>query len=115
VVPACPGAATVAADALRLLRARGRDHAGAASRGELYEQAARNAAGSVDDDPTDAGGEDVDQDLVCGRRRRLVHLEDLDWLAECPDPGRSHFVAAPYWRRCRCARRRLSLRVTERE
>jgi hypothetical protein len=38
----------------------------------------------------DAGGGDVDQDLVCGRRRQLVHLKDLDGLAECCDPGRSH-------------------------
>jgi hypothetical protein len=40
----------------------------------------------------DAGGDDVDEDLVSGRRRRLVHLEDLDGLAECRDPGRSHPV-----------------------
>src|SRR6266511_3821190 len=40
----------------------------------------------------DAGGGDVDQDLVFGRRRQLVHLEDLDGLAECCDPGRSHPV-----------------------
>src|SRR5262245_34981533 len=40
----------------------------------------------------DAGGGDVDQDLAFGRRPRLVHLEDLDGLAECGDPGRSHPV-----------------------
>src|SRR5436190_562919 len=37
-----------------------------------------------------ASGGDVDQDLVCARRRQLVHLKDLDGLAECSDPGRSH-------------------------
>src|SRR3954447_26193671 len=41
---------------------------------------------------TDAGGDDVDQDLACCRRRQLIHLEDLDRLAECCDPGRSHPV-----------------------
>src|SRR5215218_11442495 len=40
----------------------------------------------------DAGGNDVDEDLACGRPRQLVHLEDLDGLAECCDPGRSHPV-----------------------
>jgi hypothetical protein len=40
----------------------------------------------------DAGGNDVDEDLVCGRRRKIVHLEDLDGLAECCDPSRSHRV-----------------------
>src|SRR5215218_1743618 len=30
----------------------------------------------------DAGGDDVDEDLVSGRCRRLVHLEDLDGLAK---------------------------------
>jgi hypothetical protein len=40
----------------------------------------------------DAGGCDVDQDLVGGRRRQLVHLKDLDRLAECCDPSRSHPV-----------------------
>src|SRR5438034_11732100 len=39
-----------------------------------------------------ASGGDVDQDLVCARRRKLVHLKDLDGLAECSDPGRSHPV-----------------------
>src|SRR4051812_42536667 len=38
----------------------------------------------------DAGGGDVEQDLVCGRRRQLVHLEDLHALAACRDPGHSH-------------------------
>jgi hypothetical protein len=38
---------------------------------------------------TDAGGGDVDQDLVRSGRRRLVDLEDLDGLAERGDPGRS--------------------------
>ena len=41
----------------------------------------------------DACGGDVDQDLVCGRRLRLVHVEDLDGLAERCDPGRSHVGA----------------------
>jgi len=41
----------VSADALDFLRARGRDNAGAASRGELDQQAACDSAGSVDDDP----------------------------------------------------------------
>src|SRR4051812_40152700 len=40
----------------------------------------------------DAGGNDVDEDLACGRRRKLVHLEDLDGLPECRDPSRSHPV-----------------------
>src|SRR3954453_22687762 len=40
----------------------------------------------------DAGGDDVDEDLACARRRQLVHLKDLDGLAECSDPGRSHPV-----------------------
>ena len=40
----------------------------------------------------DAGGNDVDEDLACCRRRKLVQLEDLDRLAECCDPGRSHPV-----------------------
>ena len=40
----------------------------------------------------DAGGGDVDQDLVCARRRQLVHLKDLDGLPECRDPGRLHPV-----------------------
>src|SRR5438874_8374453 len=44
----------VVANALGLLRARGRDHAGAPSRGELDEQATRDSAGSVDDDPAAA-------------------------------------------------------------
>ena len=43
--------------------------------------------------------DDVDQDLACGWRRRLVHLEELDGLAECCDPGRSHPFGARYWRR----------------
>jgi hypothetical protein len=42
----------------------------------------------------DAGGDDVDQDLACGWRRRLVHLEELDGLAERSDPGYSHSVRA---------------------
>ncbi len=38
----------------------------------------------------DSGGTiDVDEDLVSGKCRRLVHLEDLDGLAECFDPGHS--------------------------
>src|SRR5438045_3059893 len=37
----------------------------------------------------DAGGDDVDEDLVSGRRRRLVDLEHLDGLAKCFDPGHS--------------------------
>jgi hypothetical protein len=37
----------------------------------------------------DARGDDVDQNLVSGRCRRLVHLEDLDGLAKCFDPGHS--------------------------
>src|SRR5204862_6317958 len=41
----------VVADALDLLRARSRDHAGAPSRGELDEPATCDSAGSVDDDP----------------------------------------------------------------
>src|SRR5262249_59026281 len=41
----------VAADALGLFRTRGRDHARAPSCGELDEQATRDSAGSVDDDP----------------------------------------------------------------
>src|SRR5581483_10688668 len=45
---------TVATDALDLPRARGRDHAGAASCGELDEQATRDSAGSVDDHPAAA-------------------------------------------------------------
>ena len=40
----------------------------------------------------DAGSDDVDQDLACGRRRQLVHLEELDGLTERSDPGRSHQV-----------------------
>src|ERR671931_2481897 len=44
----------VVADVLGLLRARGRDHAGAPSRGELDEQATGDSAGSVDDDPAAA-------------------------------------------------------------
>src|SRR4051794_24936757 len=40
----------------------------------------------------DAGGDDVDEDLACCRRRQLVYLEDLDGVAECCDPGRSHRV-----------------------
>src|SRR5439155_1822143 len=36
--------------------------------------------------------DDVDEDLACGRRCQLAHLEDLDGLAECCDPGRSHPV-----------------------
>jgi hypothetical protein len=40
----------------------------------------------------DTGGNDVDQNLACGRRRKLVHLEDLDRLAECRDSSRSHPV-----------------------
>src|SRR5436190_21478846 len=38
----------------------------------------------------DPGGDDVDQDLVSGRRRLLVHVENLDGLAKRPDPGDSH-------------------------
>src|SRR5207244_147271 len=177
--------------------ARGRDHSGASSRGELDEQATRDSAGSVDDDPAaaldperlveclsrserrngkrsagfpcrlwrpdrdgrrrrkhpprprpvtperqrmcdhlvalaqlghtgaggydrpgrlrperhrsraadlpaadpdqlvpvaDSGSRDVEQDLVWGRRRQLVHIEDLDGLASCRDPGHSHPV-----------------------
>jgi hypothetical protein len=63
----------------------------------------------------DAGGDDVDQDLACGRRHRLVHLEDLDRFAECCDPGRSHPVRrtllasvmrrGPLWRLARGVRR----------
>src|SRR2546421_11914585 len=47
----------------------------------------------------DAGGDDVDEHLAWSRRRRLVHLEDLDGLAECCDPGRSHPVrrTLPAW------------------
>ena len=45
----------------------------------------------------DAGRDDLDQDLACGGRRRLVHLEDLDGLAEGCDPGRSHPVGGRYW------------------
>ena len=37
----------------------------------------------------DTGGDDVDDDLVSGRRRRLVHLEDLDEAAECFHPSHS--------------------------
>src|SRR5207253_4941529 len=44
----------VVADALGLLRARGREHAGAPSRGELDDQATRDSAGSVHDDPAAA-------------------------------------------------------------
>src|SRR2546430_8502149 len=44
----------VVAGALGLLRARGRDYAAAPSRGELDEQATRDSAGSVDDDPAAA-------------------------------------------------------------
>jgi len=40
----------------------------------------------------DPGGRDVEQDLVWGRRRQLVHLKDLDRLASCRDPGHSHPV-----------------------
>src|SRR5438477_12735885 len=40
----------------------------------------------------DAGGDDVDEDLACGRRRKLVQLDNLDGLAECCDPSRSHPV-----------------------
>ena len=47
----------------------------------------------------DAGGDNVDEDLACRRRSRLVHLEDLDGLAECCDPGRAHLFGARYWRR----------------
>jgi hypothetical protein len=39
-----------------------------------------------------ASGGNVDQDLVCARRRQLVHLKDLDGLPECCDPGSSHPV-----------------------
>src|SRR5947208_3897341 len=63
----------------------------------------------------DAGGDDVDEDLAGGRRRQLVHLEDLDGLAECCDPGRSHPVRrtllasvmrrAPLWHVARGVRR----------
>src|SRR3954454_5265609 len=35
----------------------------------------------------DARGHDVDEYLVGGRRRRLIHLEDLNGLAERFDPG----------------------------
>src|SRR4051794_29866646 len=45
----------------------------------------------------DAGGCDVDEDLLGGRRRKLVHLKDLDWLAECCDPSRSHPARSWYW------------------
>src|SRR5262249_56515098 len=44
----------VAAGALGLLRTRGRDHAGAPSRGELDEQTPRDSAGSVDHNPAAA-------------------------------------------------------------
>jgi hypothetical protein len=60
-------------------------------------------------------GDDVDEDLACGRRRQLVHLEDLDGLTECCDPGRSHPVRrtllasvmprGPLWHLARGARR----------
>src|SRR5262249_25498121 len=40
----------------------------------------------------DPGGGDLDQDLARGRRSRLVHIEDLDRLTECCDPGRTHPV-----------------------
>src|SRR5919197_1557821 len=40
----------------------------------------------------DTGRDDVDQDLAWSRCRRLVHLEDLDGLAECCDPGHPHPV-----------------------
>jgi hypothetical protein len=33
----------------------------------------------------DAGDGDVEQEVACGRRRQLVHLEDLDGLAACRD------------------------------
>src|SRR5213595_2420973 len=60
----------VVADALGLLRARGRDHAGAASRGELDEQATRDSAGSVDDDPAAAlDPESLVECLSRGERR----------------------------------------------
>jgi hypothetical protein len=42
----------------------------------------------------DAGGDDVDEDIACCRRCQLVHLEELDGLAECCDPGYSHSVRA---------------------
>jgi len=38
----------------------------------------------------DTGSDDLDQHLVCGKRRRLGHLEDLDGLAERCDPGHPH-------------------------
>jgi hypothetical protein len=38
----------------------------------------------------DPGRDDVDQDLVCCRRRQLVQLEDLDRSTECLDPSESH-------------------------
>src|SRR6185312_7017926 len=38
----------------------------------------------------DTGGNDVDEDLACSRRRKLIHLEDLDGRPEYRDPCRSH-------------------------
>src|SRR5215218_4122150 len=63
----------------------------------------------------DAGGNDVDEDLACGRRPKLVQLEDLDRPAECCDPSRSHparrtllasvMRRAPLWHLARGVRR----------
>jgi hypothetical protein len=76
-------------------------HAGAARRdrpGRLRPERHRSRAAAPAADPdklipvADPGGRDVEQDLACDRRRQLVHLEDLDGLAECRDPGNSHPV-----------------------
>ena len=63
----------------------------------------------------DARRNDLDEDLACGRRRKLVHLEDLDGLAERCDPSHSHPVRrtllasvmrrAPLWHLARGVRR----------
>jgi len=47
----------------------------------------------------DAGGDDVDEDIACCGRRQLVHLEDLDGLAECCVPAARILFGARYWRR----------------
>jgi hypothetical protein len=39
-----------------------------------------------------AGGHNVDENFISGRRGQFVHLEDLDGLAECCDPSHSHPV-----------------------